>query len=69
MKVIAPFTDAQVEALNRWQDDHGKHPFTCARDHDGGAVVLAVTRDGWYCPALGCDYEQDWAHDFMVNPS
>lgn len=70
MKILAPFTPAQVEALNKWQERDDVHPFTCARPHGGHGVILRATEQGWVCPAtpLHCDYTQDWAHDFMLIP-
>lgn len=69
----APWTYAEVEALNEWQANDALHPYTCGSgkrhdeahrimravrdDKDDG--VLIATRDGWHCPA--CSYTQDWA--------
>lgn len=76
--IYAPWTDEQVAALNRWQDCDWVHPFTCGKrdtpdhkldakvhgKHDHG--ILIATTNGWQCPV--CDYTQNWAHDFMLNP-
>jgi hypothetical protein len=62
--IRAPFTPAQVEALNRWQQAGTVHPFTCADDH-GPDDVLVATPAGWVCPS--CAYTQDWAHDMMLD--
>lgn len=49
------------------------HPFTCANRseghpfRDGDYGVLVATVDGWTCP--DCDYTQDWAHTFMLDPA
>ena len=68
--IYAPFTDQQVRLLNQFQLEELAHPFTCPR-HDSaevGETVLTATRDGWVCPREGCDYTQDWAHDYMADP-
>ena len=79
--IDAPFTDAQVRALNQFQFSEVMHPVTCP--HQGKAltqvaegedrdvhseVVLVATIDGWQCPVRGCDYTQGWAHKFMAQP-
>ena len=75
--VKAPWTDAQVEALNEYQTQGRFHPFTCGNDrHDAKHSLFAAehnlehgllraTAEGWICPC--CDYTQDWAHDFMMS--
>jgi hypothetical protein len=55
----APWTDAQVKALNDFQHCGYMHPFTCGNDSE----TLIATNTGWECPK--CNYKQDWAHDFM----
>jgi hypothetical protein len=62
-QVAAPFTDEQVAHLNEFQHAGFVHPFTCGKC----SAILTATRDGWICPAEGCDYTQDWAHDFMAD--
>lgn len=64
MKRFAPWTDAQVRALNRWQKDGRFHEFTCAQEHLGERTLVA-NNAGWRCPT--CGYTQDWAHDFMCQ--
>jgi hypothetical protein len=61
VKVHAPFTESQVEALNRFQSCGRVHPFTCPK-HDQDLIAEV---SGWRCPVFGCLYVQDWAHDFM----
>lgn len=63
-KITAPFTIAQVDALNRFQRAGHVHPFTCGNDHSGDKDLVA-TKDGWICP--NCDYRQDWAHAAMAG--
>lgn len=67
------WTQEQVDALNRYQQGY-MHPFTCANRGDGNHPtvggdhgILTATVDGWICNH--CDYTQDWAHDFMLDPT
>jgi hypothetical protein len=72
--IRAPWTDAQVMALNTYQADNRFHEFTCPNDHafwrsgpaDTTRRTLLATTDGWLC--LTCGYRQDWAHAFMAEP-
>ncbi|MET9073906.1 hypothetical protein ABZX95_17400 [Streptomyces sp. NPDC004232] len=64
-EIRAPWTCAQVTALNAFQRRGGMHPFTCGADHCD--AVLTARRDGWECSTHG--YVQDWAHAFMADPS
>lgn len=69
----APWTDEEVDALNIWQASPNVHPFTCPNRGDGSHEEvegedlgqLLATEDGWVC--LDCDYEQKWAHAFMLQ--
>jgi hypothetical protein len=76
-RLIAPWDDATVASLNRWQAAGYVHPFTCRNDrsdaahrayaafhHQGDFGILIATRIGWVCPA--CGYHQGWAHAHMV---
>jgi len=62
--VVAPWSVAQVDALNRWQQADAVHSFTCGNDHAGDKSLVA-TKDGWIC--LHCDYKQIWAHESMLT--
>jgi len=70
-RLVAPWTNAQVAALNRFQRYAFVHPFTClAITHPGDKMadkdrVLVATNAGWVCPS--CDYTQNWAHAVMVE--
>ena len=66
-RISAPFTPEQVMALNRFQTSGEMHPFTCGQrdEHPEDPGILVAINHGWVCPAA-CDYEQDWAHDFMA---
>lgn len=69
--VRAPWTSEQVDALNRFQQAGRMHPFTCGGEHTPGSPVLVAREDGWHCPqpyGEPCDYQQDWAHAFMLRP-
>jgi hypothetical protein len=64
-KTVAPWTDEQVLALNRFQT-MPVHAFTCVNPAPSGEHVnLVAKRDGWICP--DCDYTQDWAHEEMIH--
>lgn len=61
MTIEAPFTLAQVNALNAYQQTGTFHPYTCINRHDGEAErVLVAYVDGFRCPT--CNYRQTWAH-------
>lgn len=64
--IYAPWTDEQVAALNRWQEWDNIHPFTCINSHSPETRDLIACETGWFC--RWCDYTQNWAHDFMLNP-
>jgi hypothetical protein len=59
--VRAPWTEAQIDALERFQHQKGVHPFTCPEHSD---KELVATHRGWICRY--CDYTQHWANDFMM---
>ncbi len=63
-RIYAPFTDAQVRALQTWQETPALHPFTCSTHSE---TALLASSDGWHCPVEGCTYTQNWAHDFMIE--
>lgn len=63
--IYAPWTEAQVSALNRFQKSGVMHSFTC-RAHT--SVDLTATGAGWVCGVEGCDTLQQWAHAFMADP-
>lgn len=62
-KVVAPFTEEQVKALNGWQQWGQTHPFTCL---EHSTEPLRAKTDGWHCEVADCGYTQNWAHDFMA---
>lgn len=64
-RIMAPWTDEQVEALNRFQTAGFVHEFTCPHDHGEQTRVLVAHREGWRCPS--CNYTQDWAHAMMLE--
>lgn len=72
-KIKSPFTDEQVENLNRYQECEWVHAFTCCSPtdiedckrksgEDYGALI--ATNEGWICPCG--KYKQDWAHAGMA---
>lgn len=64
MRLTAPWTPEQVDALNRWQRAGYVHPFTCPASAGHRKGELIAQTDGFHCPT--CSYTQDWAHDFML---
>lgn len=57
-----PVTEEQVERLNRIQNDHTFHGYTCGGNrtdiyHLDGEGRLIATVNGWVCPF--CDYTQE----------
>lgn len=67
-RIEAPWTPAQVAALNTFQESGRFHPFTCGNreNHPEDRYYLVATVRGWICPF--CDYTQAWAHPVMVEP-
>lgn len=71
MTVHAPFTQGQVDNVNRFQRASGVHHFTCGsgnrqdKVHTDSEGVLVATTTGMICPF--CDYKQNWVHDFMLE--
>jgi hypothetical protein len=68
-KIRAPFTEAQIAALNAYQRSGRMHPFTCGNEAHELHQTLIAERDGWHCPDEHCDYRQDWAHPWMADPN
>ncbi len=79
-RITAPFTPAQVDALNAYQREGRFHPFTCGGDRgdaahaaeaeasgSGEPGLLVATPEGFRCPA--CSYTQPWAHAAMAGGS
>ena len=62
-KWVAPWTDKQIELLDRVQNPHKGdlllHPYTCANQWHKDQVELVPTKSGWICP--DCPYTQNWA--------
>jgi len=53
--VYAPWTDEQVAALERRQDNDMLHEYTCNCGHQ-----LIPSTNGWWCEE--CPYTQNWCH-------
>jgi hypothetical protein len=77
-QIKAPWSQEQIDALNRYQREGNFHPFTCggnrsdaahkryAEEHgDRDWGLLVATPEGWVCPV--CGYKQNWAHGFMAG--
>lgn len=60
MKIKAPWTQEQVDALNNYQKSGMFHGYTCGGAHEVSQLLVS-TINGWECP-LNCGYSQDWAH-------
>lgn len=68
----APFTDAKIRKLEKWQHGStGVHPFTCC-SHNGcvrskreDEGILIPTKSGWVCPCG--KYKQNWCYLGMVK--
>lgn len=63
--IKAPWTPAQVDALNAYQALGYVHPFTCAMCN---GRVMRATEFGWVCP-VNCGYAQNWCHEWMADRS
>jgi hypothetical protein len=75
--IYPPWNDEEVAALNLFQRDPNRHPFTCGGNRGDAAHVdyakvhgdfdlgvLVAEKNGWKCPV--CDYTQYWAHKGMM---
>jgi hypothetical protein len=62
--IHAPWSSAEVDALNRFQRAGIFHEFTCGNSHGGHDRALFATVNGWRC--AHCDYTQHWAHRTML---
>jgi hypothetical protein len=62
-KIVAPWTEEQVAALNRYQARGDFHEYACGTSSRHAPLV--ATTDGWVC--RDCDYRQDWAHAASVT--
>lgn len=60
--IEAPFTDEQVDNLNKFQQSGMFHEFTCICRKS-----LVATNNGMRCP--GCGRMQYWVHNFMADGS
>ncbi len=67
-RVKAPFTNEQVERINKFQESNAFHPYTCMgaycnRIPYGGRLI--ATNEGFVCPCG--KYTQDWCNIFMIE--
>lgn len=68
--IKAPFSTAQVNSINEFQEAGVVHPFTCGDDEcraKNSSAVLVADEGGLKCPC--CPYTQDWVHDYMADGS
>lgn len=63
-EIKAPFTDAQVEALNDWQRWGPASAIRCPKH---GETKLVAKTDGWHCPVEGCGETRNWAPEFILR--
>lgn len=54
----APWTEKEVENLNKGQQSGLFHPYTCG----SCGANLEATTGGWICSESTCAYTQNWAH-------
>lgn len=64
--IKAPWTQAQVDALNEYQKSGRFHGYTCGGNH-GASQLLVATIYGWVCPIATCSYSQNWAHALSMS--
>ncbi len=69
-RVKAPFTDEQVERINKFQESNAFHPYTCMGAYCNRSKVpyggrLIATNEGFICPCG--KYAQDWCNSFMID--
>lgn len=63
--VYAPWSDRQVASINSFQQCNYVHSFTCGECRND----LVAKHFGFVCPTKGCEYRQDWCHEFMADGS
>lgn len=66
MRLNAPWTQQQVDAINEFQKLGFVHEFTCGEHSD---VPLHACSSEMYCSVPHCGYSQTWVHDFMADKS
>ena len=59
-KVYTPWTNEQVEALKKWQENDEMHPYTCRCGES-----LTPYNSGWKCDYCH-NYKQNWCHSFSL---
>ena len=67
LHIHAPWSDEQVAALNRYQQEGLGHPFTGNRHTDGSECVLIATSSGWIKCCGDGTVIQTWAWNFMAK--
>lgn len=70
-EIAAPFSESEVEKINRWQENSYTHPFTCCGHNDCDRSKqpnegrLLATNEGLSCPCGA--WKQNWAHSIMLQ--
>ena len=64
-KIVAPWTEEQVQTLNKWQTLPNMHPFT-GYNSAGNKVSLIATLEGWIAEEGG-QVVQTWAYASMAS--
>lgn len=72
--IETPFTQEQVDNINKYQLRDDRHPFTCCspeeikecqRINGNNEGILIAEIDGLKCPCG--KYTQDWVDDYMTK--
>lgn len=69
-RILAPFSDEQVESLKAWQKGEGSQNTVCLCDAEDKSKcpengILIPHKYGFLCPCGR--YTQKWCHDYMVE--
>ncbi len=59
-KITAPWTEEQVETLQKYQENSCVHPYTCECGE-----LLVPTTDEWECEV--CSYTQNWFWEYSLE--
>ncbi len=59
-KIYVPWTEKQIDALEKYQENQYVHPYTCLCGYS-----LVPTVDGWECEE--CSYTQEWFYEESLD--
>lgn len=62
-KIFSPWSQDEVENLNKRQNLPMLHPYTCGKC--GRNLIAHIS--GWRCSVISCDYKQNWALEQDVS--